>query len=91
MRGVITTVKVKRTAEVKGGFGFIRDEHGQDRFFHARDLVTDGNVAEEFNALEGRLRSGEVLKVEFEPVAVTPPASSTNGSNGLRAARVELL
>jgi cold shock CspA family protein len=37
MRGRITNL-VRKTETHNGGFGFIRDEQGHDRWFHARDL-----------------------------------------------------
>ena len=41
MKGIITTlipIEQDEHGKLKGGFGFIRDEEGRDRFFHARDL-----------------------------------------------------
>lgn len=76
MNGEVT--KIFRTAEGRkdrGGYFFIRDEDGHDRFAHARDIGQ-----EHFS----RLREGQ--RVTFEPVEVS---NSTKG-NGLRAEKVKL-
>ena len=88
MNGVITTIKIKTGPDVKGGFGFIRDEAGTDRFFHARDLVNDDGTSatHTFGVLGQRVAAGERPKVTFEPVTV--PANAH--SNGLRAVKVLL-
>lgn len=81
MKGTITAIKPKSTTiqegrEVyKGGFGFIRDEHGSDRFFHANGVV-------------GAMPFDQLLEgsaVEFEPYA--QPGS---GGNALRARSVRV-
>lgn len=57
MTGVITAV-IRKSAERRGGFGFLRDEEGKDRFFHANNLrgITFDKVEE-----------GQA--VEFKPIA----------------------
>lgn len=51
MTGVIKALPPGRT------YGFIRDEHGHDRFFHANDLL---------NAELAALRVGDVVR--FDPL-----------------------
>lgn len=51
MKGRITTIKRSK------GFGFIRDEAGQDRFFHANEVR--GTTYEQLH---------EGLNVDFEPI-----------------------
>lgn len=57
MTGTVTAV-IRRREGVNGGYGFIRDDEGSERFFHARNLrgITFDKVNE-----------GD--KVEFRPVA----------------------
>jgi cold shock CspA family protein len=71
VKGTVTTIKPFGERETQdpttkayrrirtGGFGFIKDENGQDRFFLARDVET-GTFSP---ALEG-------LAAEFEPAHV---------------------
>lgn len=85
MNGEITTV-IPKTEDRPGGYGFIRDEQGEDRFFHARDLTNRAFAAlcTEFKALP----KGARLKVTFEPAQ----GASRNGSgNNLRAEQVTIL
>lgn len=76
MTGTITAIIRKREGQ-NGGFGFIKDEHGQERFFHAHNLIPVRQVNFE------KLREGQA--VEFEPVAVK------GKGNGLRAEKVRLI
>lgn len=77
MKGVITAI-IRRREGQNGGYGFLRDEQNQERFFHARNL----------RDLKGAVVPGlfekllEGTAVEFVPV--------TDGSrgNGLRAEHV---
>lgn len=74
MKGTITTVIPVRIEgdKKKGGFGFIKDEEGRDRFFHARDVQgTRFDQLSQDNA------------VEFEAVEV-----GNGKGNGLRAEKV---
>lgn len=77
MNGEVTVI-IRKSAERKGGYGFIRDEHGHDRFFHARDLI-----GVTFDELQER------TKVTFEPLEVPfdPLGPGTRG-NGRRAEKV---
>lgn len=77
MRGVITAI-IRRREGQNGGYGFIRDQNNEERFFHARNLRNaDGDVVP---GLFEKLLEG--TSVEFVPV--------TDGSrgNGLRAEHV---
>jgi cold shock CspA family protein len=56
MTGVITAI-IRRKEGQNGGYGFIRDEANQERFFHARNLR---GISFE------KLREG--VKVSFTPV-----------------------
>lgn len=60
----------------QGGYGFIKDEEGHDRFFHAHDLMET-----KFE----KLREG--LRVEFTPAV---GQSRKGGGNGLRAESVRV-
>lgn len=83
MTGVITKIKLKTDTE-KGGYGFIRDENGNDRFFHANDLLSrEGKPA---NGLFWNLREGD--RVTFEATAGNQ--SRGGKGNGLRAVKVSL-
>jgi cold shock CspA family protein len=74
--GIITAVIQKK------GFGFIRDEEGHERFFHARNLRTAAG-APASNLFPTLL---EGTRVEFTPV------QETGGKgNGLRAEAVKVL
>lgn len=79
MKGTITAIKpyVEHPATVpglrlvkSGGFGFLKDEAGEDRFFLAREV----SGAEFSTALEGR-------NVEFEPQTI---AGKGNGLRAIR-------
>ena len=75
MKGTITTIK--SNAGQGGGFGFIRDENGQDRFFHLSS-VTAGIPA------EGR-------DVDFEGYALKGSGpDDAKKNNGLRARNVRV-
>lgn len=56
MTGVVTAI-IRRREGQNGGYGFVRDEANQERFFHARNLR--GTSFE-------KLREG--VAVEFTPV-----------------------
>ena len=58
MRGIITAV-IRGSGGKGGGYGFIRDEAGEQRFFHLRNLV---------NRRFEELKEGN--KVTFEPVTI---------------------
>lgn len=47
MTGVVTAI-IRRREGQNGGYGFIRDEENQERFFHARNLsgVSFGDLKE---------------------------------------------
>lgn len=78
MKGTITAIKPKVTepgGRCHGGFGFIRDESGTDRFFHANGVADQTPFAQ---LLEG-------ASVEFDPY--TQPGSGGN-SQRARAVRV---
>ena len=74
MNGVVTAV-IRKTEKQKGGYGFIRDEHQNERFFHARNLR--GVTFDE-------LREG--AHVTFTPVQL----ELSKQGNGLRAEDVAL-
>lgn len=80
MNGVITTLipLVMREGKARGGYGFIRDAEGRDRFFHARDLLDV-----DFNEVTVG------AKVTFGPTSGN--TSRTGGGNGLRAEQIELV
>lgn len=78
MTGVITRVNrefVHADGRKGGGFGFIRDEDGRDRFFHARSLR---------GVFFDEIREGQA--VTFQPVEVT---GGDRKGNGLQAVDVE--
>lgn len=78
MTGVITTLiplRQDHAGKSRGGYGFIRDADGHDRFFHARDLL-DADFTD--------LSTGR--KVTFDPTSGN--TSRTGGGNGLRAEQV---
>jgi cold shock CspA family protein len=77
VRGTIKSVIKKQEGKPhKGGFGFIIDEHGEERFFHANNLVKGSPRFED-------LKEGS--PVEFEPV------TNTGGKHGgLRAESVRV-
>jgi cold shock CspA family protein len=77
MTGVITAIVRKNKEQSRnGGFGFIRDDANNERFFHARNLR--GITFE-------KLREGK--RVEFTPVDGQP----TGKSNGLRCEDVRVI
>lgn len=67
MRGRITNIKRKN------GYGFLVDEAGETRWFHANGLRTPGTFAQ----------LPEGATVEFEPYS--EPGKGPNGADGLRA------
>ena len=76
MTGTVT--KIFRNAEGRkdhGGYFFIKDEEGHDRFAHARDIGQD---------VFPQLREG--ARVEFEPRKV-----DKGRGNGLRAENVRVV
>jgi cold shock CspA family protein len=75
MIGKVTAV-IRRREGQNGGYGFIRDEHGSERFFHARNLI-GGSAAFE------RLKEGA-------SVTFTPVMQEAGKHNGLRADDVEV-
>lgn len=79
MTGVVTAIIRKREGQ-NGGFGFIRDENGDERFFHVHNLI-GGSVSFE------RLTEG--ARVTFTPITL-PAQTSKAGKlvNGLRADKV---
>lgn len=58
MTGIITAV-IRKTETRKGGFGFIMDDAGTERFFHASNL-RDITFAE--------LKDG--MRVDFQPFSI---------------------
>lgn len=92
MTGTITTLIRKQeqrkradgTAD-QGGYGFIRDEDGHDRFFHARDVVTPEGAPAQI--LFESLKEG--TRVEFAPLSGCH--SRTGTGNGLRADQVRVI
>jgi len=58
-----------------GGYGFIKDEAGHERFFHINDMINDANETAMFDTL----KKGD--RVSFEPLPGTK-------GNGLRADNV---
>jgi cold shock CspA family protein len=76
MNGIISRV-IRKGREDLGGYFFVKDSQGHDRFAHARDLVCPSDFE--------ILREGQL--VEFEPMTVQNAARG----NGLRAERVKLL
>ena len=74
MKGTITAI-IRRAEGVNGGFGFLVDEDGAERFFHAR--VVRGEYENKFESLE------EGLHVTFEPFELP--------GTGLRARNVEVI
>lgn len=77
MKGHISAI-IRRAEGQNGGFGFIIDENGQERFFHARHLVPKTLQAQFESLAEG-------TAVTFTPVNVP------GRGNGLRAEGVELV
>jgi len=77
MKGTISAI-IRRGEGQNGGFGFIIDEDGQERFFHARHLVPKSLQAQFETIKEGTV-------VTFSPVNVP------GRGNGLRAEHVELV
>lgn len=79
MKGKISAIIKRRSPESRdGGFGFIIDEEGNERFFHARHLYP--------KSLQARFESlTEGLEVTFNPINVP------GRGNGLRAEHVELV
>jgi cold shock CspA family protein len=76
MFGVVTNLKRKKDPDGRGaGFGFIRDDEGQDRFFHARDIVGGSGLF-------------DVAIKEGTRVSFTPTAQDNGKGNGLRAIAV---
>lgn len=76
MTGVVTKIfRQEEGRKDRGGYFFIRDSDGHDRFAHARDIGQDV-----FQSLK------EKAQVEFEPRVV-----SGGRGNGLRAENVVLL
>lgn len=76
MTGVVTKIfRQEEGRKDRGGYFFIRDSDGHDRFAHARDIGHDA-----FQVLR------EKARVEFEPRTVTG-----GRGNGLRAENVVLL
>ncbi len=80
MLGTVTKIKRWDPTSNTGGYGFLRDDGGYDRFFHSRDLA-DGPHAFGDTITEGS-------RVSFEPTAGNTGRTGT--SNGLRAIRVML-
>lgn len=70
MTGVITAIYRKK------GYGFIRDENDDDRFFHARDVRPDGAFEE--------MEEGD--RVTFTPLSGC--RGRQGAGNGLRADKV---
>lgn len=96
MTGTITTLIKKSENRMRadntpdrGGYGFIRDDEGHDRFFHARDLVTpDGKGG--FRPAQSTFEQlKEGVKVEF--TGTSGAKSRTGGGNGLRAETVRVV
>lgn len=80
MTGTITKI-IKKDANRKtdmGGYFFIKDDEGHDRFAHAHDLQ-----GAKFDTLKDGLR------VEFQPLAGAK--SRKGGGNGLRAEAVRVI
>lgn len=61
MTGVITAILRGAKNQTGTGFGFIRDEENQERFFHVRNVVGDSSGFE-------ALREGQT--VTFDPITV---------------------
>lgn len=82
MHGTITNL-IKKTdgRKDKGGYGFIRDESGSDRFFHARDLETVTGIS-----APGLF---EVL-LPGSPVTFEPTTRPGGKGNGLGAEHVRV-
>jgi cold shock CspA family protein len=78
MIGTVTNIKRKTGIESRGaGFGFIRDEEGQDRFFHARDIIGGSGLF-------------DVVIKEGVRVLFTPTTGASGKGNGLRAILITL-
>lgn len=83
MKGIITAVRKD------SGFGFLRGEDGQDRFFNSHN-VTGGCGFAHFQELE------EGQEAEFEPYALPPRApdqpqqAGKKEHNNLRARKVRV-
>lgn len=65
--GTVTKIVPRDDDTARGGFGFIRDEQGEDRFFHARDVR--GTTFEELLVDD---------RVQFDAVASTKGLRATN-------------
>lgn len=77
MRGTVTTVKRDK------GFGFLIDEGGQERFFHANGLAVPSTFPQ--------LKEG--LTVDFEPYEdrVSRRRQQGDRDNGLRARNIQVV
>jgi cold shock CspA family protein len=76
MTGVITALVRKNLEQGRnGGFGFVRDEHDQERFFHAHNVR--GTTFE-------KLREGK--RVQFDAIEVPG-----RGKNGLRCEDLQVI
>lgn len=75
MTGTIKSL-VRKTEKTRGGFGFIVDEFGDERFFHAKNLRSAGTFES--------LREG--LRVQFDPFT-----DDRGRGNGLRADNVQVI
>lgn len=88
MQGLITFLQgFRRTAEGRptGGFGFIRDEAGRDRFFNRQDLV-----AVAFD----QLREGQTVQFvpkERSAEEMVALKARGKGDNGLLAVQISVL
>lgn len=72
----------KESGRDRGGYGFIEDEQGHERFFHARDLVdVDGQEAP-FGTFQ---QLKEHQTVEFRPF------DGRKAGNGLAAEKVRVV
>lgn len=74
MRGIITAV-IRRREGQNGGYGFIRDEENQERFFHARNLrgitfeALEEGTAVEFIAVNGGGKSNGLRAERVQVIA----------------------
>lgn len=81
MKGTITAIiPPKRQGDrMTGGFGFLRDADGAERFFHARDV--QGTTIEE-------LATGMAVEFTALSLPAAPASGSATKNNGLRATGV---
>jgi cold shock CspA family protein len=77
MHGVVKAIIRKREGQ-NGGYFFVTDPDGHDRFAHARNLMAPATFPVEGVSRDSDIREGQ--EVDFEPVEIP--------NKGLRADKV---